>query len=107
MLTLLIPALIMFAITVGVATLFPVPITKFPAKNELINFYWAGFWVFLVIITSIAGGVNTLMIMDFNTHAFANALLAATIVCFVCFVTFGWFRLTILALMTGAKKIKN
>ncbi|WP_409433688.1 hypothetical protein ACJ3XI_04060 [Litorimonas sp. RW-G-Af-16] len=102
----LLPAVIMFAITVSVATLFFVPVTRFPAKNELINFYWAGFWVFLAVIASIAGGVNTLMIVDFNSYAIANALLFATISCFICFVVFGWFRLSATALLAGAARIK-
>lgn len=107
MLSNILPALIMFLITVGLTTLFLVPVTKFPQKNELINFYWAGFWLFLVAIVAISGGVNTLMILDFNTYAFSNAVLFATVICFVLFVMFGWFRLSAMALLAGAKKISK
>lgn len=99
------PALIMFAITVAFVTIMFVPVTVFPQKNELINFYWAGFWIFLAMIASLAGGSNTLMLLRYDAQNFSNAILFAMVVCFVIFVMFGWFRLSATALLAGAKKL--
>ena len=104
------PAIIMFSITIIVVSLFCIPVTAFPKKNKLVNFYWIGFWVFLAIIASIAGGMNTLLIMGYNSETAANALLAGVNTSFICFVVFAWFRLSAKAFIVGAaaglKKLK-
>jgi len=105
MMSTLVPSLIMFSITVFVVTLFFVPPTIFKRSNKLINFYWMGFWLFLASITSIAGAQNTLMLLDYNADAFANAALYSVTTCFVFFVCFAWFRLSSAALWHGLKKI--
>jgi len=98
-------ATIMFLITVGTATLLFVPMTRFPAKNDLVNFYWAGIWVFLAMIAAFAGGVNTLMLVDIDVMKVGNAILAGTVAAFVLFVMFGWGRLSLFALLTLKSKV--
>lgn len=100
-------ALIMFLITVGTATLLFVPMTRFPAKNDLVNFYWAGIWVFLAMIAAFAGGINTLMLIDVDVIKIGNAVLAGTVAAFVIFVMFGWGRLSLVALLTLTTKVRG
>ena len=95
------PAIIMFSITAVMVSLFCIPVTAFPKKNKLINFYWIGFWAFLAIIASIAGAMNTLMLMGYNSEPAANAVLAGVNVSFIFFVVFAWFRLSAKAFWHG------
>jgi len=110
MLAQILPVLIMFLFTVFCAALFFVPITRFPRKNKLINFYWVGFWLFLVIISALAGSQNTLDIMGYDVSRSAKFLLAGITVSFVLFVMFAWFRLSAKAIATlitrGRAKLK-
>ena len=69
----MIPAAIMFFVTVVFVTAFFVPITAFRRKDKLLNFYWIGAWFFLVMITSIAGAQSTLMILEYNAFTVSNA----------------------------------
>ena len=105
-----IPVLIMFVYTVLSATLFLIPITRFPRKNKLFNFYWIGFWSFLVIIAAIAGGDGTLKIMGYDASQSSKVLLAGITASFVFFVMFAWFRLSAKAIaaliLRGRKKLK-
>ncbi len=101
------PAATMFLLTAFFATLLFLPITKFPQKSPLVRFYWVGFWLFMVAIWTVAGGMNTLMLFEFNSYRFAEAVLFSTTLCFILFVMFGWFRLSALAVMTTAKKVKS
>jgi len=80
-----------------------VPATVFKQKNELINFYWAGIWVFLGMIAAFSGGSETLYLMSYDSRTVAEGLLGAIILCFVLFVTFGWFRLSFTAILAGVK----
>ena len=88
-----IPAFIMFGATVLITSLLFVPVTLFNGKNPLVKFYWNGFWTLLAMIASFAGGMNTLMLLGIDAKAFAEAVLAGTLVAYVLFVMFAWFRL--------------
>ena len=84
----------MFAITVGVTSVLCMPIFAFPLKNKLVNFYWSGVWVFLMMISAVAGAMNTLIILDVPAEPTATIYLTILTMCFVIFVMFGWFRLS-------------
>jgi hypothetical protein len=111
MLAQILPPVIMFGITIAAAALFFVPITVFPRKNELVNFYWVGFWGFLVAIASLSGSSNALLLMDYDSQFVTNGLTTVITVCFVLFVMFGWFRLSAKVLAAGIthglKKLKR
>ena len=91
--TQLLPASIMFFITIGFTSLFFVPVTKFQRKDELVNFYWIGFWLFLALISAIAGAANTLLLLKYDSMAFTDAVLMGVTASFVFFVMFAWARL--------------
>lgn len=91
----LIAALIMFSITIVIAAAFCWPMTRFPRKNKLTNFYWAGFWSFLAMITAVAGAQSTLIIMGRDVSRFGTAILGALTITFVLFVVFAWARLVL------------
>ena len=95
------PAIIMFVITAAVTSLLCMPILGFPMKNKVVNFYWAGFWVFLMLISSVAGSMNTLIILDVDAEQTANVYLSILTLCFIIFVVFGWFRLSAKAIALG------
>lgn len=95
------PALIMFAITIGITSVLCMPIFAFPLKNKLANFYWSGFWVFLMMISAVAGAMNTLLILDIPAEPIATIYLSILTLCFVIFVMFGWFRLSAKAIIYG------
>jgi len=97
----------MFFITIGFAALFFLPATKFPQKNRLINFYWSGFWVYLAIISSLAGAANTLLILQYDTMSFADAALIGVSASFVFFVMFAWVRLSGTAILAVVKRLKQ
>ena len=101
----------MFAITAGVTSLLCMPIFAFKLKNKLVNFYWAGVWVFLMLISSVAGAMNTLMLLDVPAEQIATIYLSILTLCFVLFVMFGWFRLSAKAIthgiMRGISKFKT
>lgn len=100
----LMAALIMFFITVLVTSAFWWPMTRFPRKNALINFYWAGFWTFLALITALAGAQSTLTIMGQDVSHFSAAILGALTLTFVIFVMFAWARLALKGVVTLAAK---
>ena len=89
-----IPVLIMFLYTILTASLFFIPITKFPRKNKLFNFYWVGFWAFLVMIAAFSGGDNTLKMLGYDASHTSKIMLIAISASFVFFVMFAWFRLS-------------
>lgn len=105
------PVLIMFLYTVLSTALFFIPITKFPRKNKLLNFYWVGFWAFLVIIAAIAGSSSTLKMIGYDASQSSKLMLAGISASFVFFVMFAWFRLSakaIAALITRShNKLKS
>ena len=95
------PSLMMFAITLVFVTAFFIPVTAFKQKNELIRFYWVGVWFFLAMIAAFAGGSQTLLLLGYNAHNIATAMLTSLTVCFVLFVMFGWCRLSFSAIQSG------
>lgn len=99
----ILPALIMFAITVGFVAIMFVPATVYKQKNELINFYWVGVWVFLAMIAAFSGGNETLFMLSYDSRSVAEGLLSVIMLCFVLFVVFGWFRLSFKAIAAGVK----
>ncbi len=98
------PVMIMFAYTVFTATLFFIPITRFPRKNKLINFYWVGFWAFLVTIAAIAGADNTLKLIGYDVSKTSKVMLGAISASFVFFVMFAWFRLCAKLIATSIER---
>jgi len=87
---------VMFAITILFGTVFWWPVTRFPRKDGLLNFYWVGFWAFLGMITAMSGAQATLMLAGHDVDSTANALLNALTITFVIFVVFAWFRLVLM-----------
>lgn len=107
MLIQLLPAAIMFTITAAVTSLLCMPIFAFPLKNKIVNFYWSGVWIFLMMISAFAGAMNTLMILDVPAEQTATIYLSILTLCFVIFVVFGWFRLSAKAIAHGITKGLN
>ena len=101
------PVLIMFLYTVLSAALFFIPITKFPRKNKLLNFYWVGFWAFLVIIAAIAGSSSTLKMIGYDASQSSKLMLAGISASFVFFVMFAWFRLSAKAIAVLITRGRN
>lgn len=95
------PGLIMFSITLLFVTLFFIPVTACKQKNELVRFYWVGVWAFLAMIAAFSGGWETLKLLKYDAGNVPVAMLSALIACFVCFVMFGWFRLSFAAIRAG------
>ncbi len=103
----ILPAIIMFFITVIFAALFFVPATKFPQKNKLINFYWSGFWIYLALIAAFAGASNILLILQYDAMSFSNAALMGISASFVLFVMFAWARLSSSAFIALFKRLRK
>ena len=101
----LLPAALMFAITVAVVTALLFPAT-FDRASKLVNFYWVGLWVFLAVIASISGGAQTVDMLGMNTMPLAARLQFAATLCFVIFVVFAWFRLSGAALVVGYRRLR-
>lgn len=93
----------MFCITIVFGTIFWYPMTKVNLRDKVVNFYWAGFWAFLAIITATSGAQATLMLAGVETKAFADMLLYALTFTFVLFVMFAWAHLVVY----GAGKLKK
>ena len=98
-----IAATMMFLVTVGFAALFWLPAFKFNQKNDLLKFYWIGFWSFLGGLTALAGAQSVLIILGQDVHRFATAMLLGVNVSFVLFVMFAWGRLT----LKGVRSVMN
>ncbi|WP_371397705.1 hypothetical protein [Fretibacter rubidus] len=107
MLNIVLPTAIMFLITVAVASIFVFPATRFRMKNALVSFYWTGLWLFLAMITAVAGGANTLMLARFDAATISTAMLTGMIAAFMVFVMFGWFRLSSKAIMAYFIRLKT
>lgn len=103
----LLPALIMFAITASVTSVLCMPIFAFPLKNKIVNFYWSGVWIFLMLISAFAGAMNTLIILDVPVEQTATIYLTILTLCFIIFVMFGWFRLSAKAIAHGITRSWN
>lgn len=96
----------MFLITIGFTALFWLPALKITQKNQLVKFYWMGFWAFLGGLTALAGAQSVLIILGQDVQKFATAILLGVTVSFVMFVMFGWGRLTLKGVTTVIKKAK-
>ena len=107
----ILPVAIMFLYTILSVSLFFIPITKFPRKDKFLNFYWTGFWLFLVAIAAFAGANGTLKILGYDASMTSMAILAGLTASFVFFVIFAWFRLSAKAISTvisrGLTKLKS
>lgn len=90
-------ALVMFGFTVAFTSAFYWPAIKFTQKNRLVNFYWVGLWVFLSLITAIAGARVTLSMVGYDAANFSSAVLFGLTISFVVFVAFAWGRLALMA----------
>ncbi len=99
-------AIMMFFITVGFAAMFWLPALKITQKNELVKFYWMGFWAFLGGLTALAGAQSVLVILGQDVERFASALLIGVTASFVLFVMFGWGRLTLKGVTAVVTKSK-
>ena len=99
-----IAAAIMFLTTIGFAALFWLPALKFHVKNQLVGFYWMGFWAFLGGLTAMAGAQSVLMILGHDVERFAGAALYGISTAFIGFVMFAWGRLTLKGVSTIASK---
>ena len=101
----------MFLYTVLTASLFVLPITRFPRKTKLFNFYWIGFWGFLVTIAALAGAENVLKLGGYDATEASMTVLTTVSAGFVLFVVVAWFHLSakvIAALYTRSRnKLKS
>jgi len=97
------PAIIMFFITIAACMLFLLP-NKIKFGSELVQFYWRGFWVFLALISLVAGGAETLRLLGYDVEMLSIRALAGIMTSFVLFVGFAWFRLVGVALFKGFRK---
>ncbi len=102
----LIPAAIMFFITVAVGALFWLPALKIVQKCEIIKFYWVGFWAFLGGIVALSGAQSVLVILGQDVERFAGAMLIGVSAAFVVFVVFAWGRLSLRGASHLLKKAK-
>ncbi len=88
-------AAILFFTTVGFTALLCLPAVKFRQKNQLVRFYWTGFWAFLAILMALSGAQTVLSILGQDVDRFASALLYGVTAAFVVFVMFAWARLAL------------
>ena len=87
------PAAIMFLITVMVSALFVMPAKRWVPENGVIRFYWRGVWAFLVGITAISGGFNTLLLLDYPAVGGMQMAVNVLVPGFVAFVVLAWFHI--------------
>lgn len=97
----------MFSVTLSVTILFFLPMTMVAQKNSIIKFYWSGLWMFLALITAIAGGSNTLMLLGVDSYGPANVILTGVIAAFVFFVVFAWIRLSAAAIFKFVRSVRT
>ena len=102
----LIPAAIMFTITVVATAAFWFPAVKFSQRCKIVNFYWVGFWAFLGWITALSGAQAILIILGLDVQRFAGAVLTGISSSYVIFVMFAWARLTMRGVTTLVKKVR-
>lgn len=100
------PAIIMSLITLIVCLMFLVPI-RFKFGTNLVRFYWNGFWMFLALISLVAGGAEVLRLSGLPVENLSIATLSGIMASFILFVVFAWFRLAGAALMTGFRKARQ
>lgn len=90
-----IAASLMFFITIAMTSVFWYPAYKISIKNNIVKFYWVGFWAFLGAISAFAGAQAVLVILGQNVENTAGAILAGITAAFIMFVVFAWGRLTL------------
>lgn len=100
----LLPAAMMFVLTVGFVSAFLLPAT-YERKSALVNFYWVGTWLFLAILAAISGAEQTVRLVGLDQSDFAQRLKTAALVCFPLFIVFAWMRLAGAAAMLGVKRV--
>ncbi len=93
MLQSLTPSFIMFAATALFTALFIMPILRLRLKNDLTQFYWSGFWIFLALISAFAGGEQILKLAGIDVEKASMFYLAGLSAAYITFVVFAWFRL--------------
>lgn len=63
--------------------------------------------MFLTLIAALSGGSSTLMLLGFDpSHYMTHAIMSAAIAAFVCFVVFGWFRLSGTAIISLVRRFR-
>ena len=98
------PAAIMFFATVAVSALFFVPIKRWSPEKGVVRFYWRGVWLFLVAITSVSGGFNTLLLLDYPAVTGMQLAVNVLVPGFVAFVVIGWIHMVGLSLLGLGRK---
>lgn len=88
------PTILMFIATVLVSALLIMPALKFHIKHDLARFYWRGFWIFLCLIATFAGGQQILALAGADVEKASVFYLAGLTASYITFVVFAWFRLT-------------
>lgn len=63
--------------------------------------------MFLALITAIAGGSNTLMLLGVDSYDTANVILTGVIAAFVFFVMFAWVRLSAAAIFKFVRSVRT
>ena len=102
------PSIIMFFVTVGVVSLFVLPILKVRFESGVLRFYWRGVWGFLIAITCVAGAMNTLVLINIDVVSVTETALNLLLPGFVLFVVVGWFHTVLLgATKLGRKALKT
>jgi len=102
----LLPAGIMFIITVIATAAFWFPAIKYSQRCKVVNFYWVGFWAFMCWMAALSGAQAILIMLGLDVQRFAGAVLTGISASFVIFVMFAWARLTMRGVSTLAKKAK-
>jgi len=83
------------------------PIRRWSPSDGVVRFYWIGVWVFLIAITCIAGGMNTLVLLDVDAVAVTERLLNLILPGFVGFVVLGWFHMILRGALKGAMSFRR
>ncbi len=108
MLNTLLPAAIMFLITIGFSAICFIPMTLYNPSNKVASFYWSGLWLFLALISGLAGGGSTLMLLGIPGYIVATQVISTVIVAaFVVFVVFGWFHVVGVASFATLRRVKR
>jgi len=100
------PTLIMLTITVAFTGVLLFPI-RFKFGTDLVRFYWIGFWVFLAMISIVAGGSQVFALAGYQVDDIAVATLTGILTSFVLFVVFGWVRLAGAAMFEGFRRARQ
>ncbi|NNC37803.1 MAG: hypothetical protein HKO02_10135 [Hyphomonadaceae bacterium] len=102
----LLPATIMFTVTVLATAAFWFPAIKFSQRCKVVSFYWVGFWAFMCWIAALSGAQAILIILGLDVQRFAGAVLTGISASFVIFVMFAWARLTLRGVNSLVSKAK-